>query len=69
MTEVDAINKDQMFVLFDDGEIGSVCHMIDCYGDDTEDPDEAIIFVSVHPVSRQFYVIDLSYFEDTATVH
>lgn len=46
MSDIPAINIFSRFALLDDGTIVPVTNLFDADGDETNDPDEAVVFVA-----------------------
>jgi hypothetical protein len=68
MTNIVAVASDRSHVLTEEGDQLDVVQMLDAQGDETDDPDEAMVVIVRVPNGR-FGVVDLSYFTEKAAVH
>lgn len=65
--EIVAVNRQQRFALTNRGEVCPITNLIDAFGDETDDPFEAVAAVAELDADHWFS-IDLTQFE-SASVH
>jgi hypothetical protein len=65
MVDVVAVNRGQRFVLTDRGDVCPITNMFDAFGDETDDPAEAVTAVAELDADH-WLAIDLTQFETVA---
>lgn len=64
MSEVSCVNCAERIAIMEDGQVLTVTHLFDKFGDDTEDEDEAVACVAGPDSGGMWVSIDLTAFDE-----
>jgi len=67
MPEAAAVNRSLRMILMGDGTLARISMMLDCDGDETDDPDDACVAICP-TIDGRWLVVDLREFE-SAEIH
>lgn len=69
MTEtIDVLSLEDRLAITSTGRHLQITQMLDCYGDETDDPDEAVAAIAPDP-GHGWWTICVADFDFTATIH